>query len=122
MRAAAGSRRAAVADLAACDVLAAVCHADDADRKGSGVLCQRYCRASWPAWTPDVSVRLVGPPAEPRLTIPVVLTGGRGFVMPGFGAGLVRVYHLLVSLLGAADPRAPMERIDELQQRTARRQ
>ncbi len=31
--------------------------------------------------------------------------GGRGSVMPGFGAGLVRAYHLVLSLFSAADPR-----------------
>ncbi len=48
-----------------CDVLAAVCHIDNTAREGSGVLCRRYCRDSWPAWMPEVTVWLVRPPAEP---------------------------------------------------------
>ena len=37
--------------------------------------------------------------------------GGRGSVMPGLSAGLVRAYHFVVPPFSAADPRAPMSRV-----------
>jgi hypothetical protein len=41
------------------DVLAAVVHADDVDHEGDGMLWQRYCRATWPAWQEHVTVERI---------------------------------------------------------------
>jgi hypothetical protein len=47
------------------DLLAAVMHADDVDREGSGILWRRYARAAWispTGWQSEVTVEQV--PAE----------------------------------------------------------